>query len=395
MRANSAPARTGKRTSRLETSSSSGHAASPNAPSTVRNRRFCSTLSQHAVTRAAAAGPRSSASERVRAARREVTACGRGEQRRRGARDRRQPRRAVAVQPRDRPQQPPGVRVPRVVEQLVQRALLDHLPGVHHQHAVGDVGDDAEVVGDEHDRRARRVAEVTQLAQDLGLDRHVQRGRRLVGDQQLRRARERHRDHHALAHPARELVRVGPRALGRPWDPDPSQQLAPPLEAAPARESGSCARIGSAIWSPTRKTGSSEDIGSWKTIAIDAPRMLSSSRSLAVSSSIPPALALHPRLDRPVGHGEAGGPSRLPRMVGTGQIVKPGQQPTTRSDWGNDKSGEVIELPGDEVTAFDAAGTVLAELDIPLRHPRPALSHSVLQLGFMLPELWCLGDYGR
>ena len=41
-----------------------------------------------------------------------------------------------------------------------------------------------------------------------GLGRDVERGRRLVGDQDLRVAGERHRDHHALPHPARELVRV-------------------------------------------------------------------------------------------------------------------------------------------------------------------------------------------
>ena len=56
--------------------------------------------------------------------------------------------------------------------------------------------------------------------QDLGLDGHVERGRRLVGDQQVGVARERHRDHHALAHAARELVRVvvhaPPPALGMP-----------------------------------------------------------------------------------------------------------------------------------------------------------------------------------
>ena len=48
---------------------------------------------------------------------------------------------------------------------------------------------------------------------DLGLDRDVERGRRLVGDQHVRVARERHRDHRALAHPARELVRVVVDAL--------------------------------------------------------------------------------------------------------------------------------------------------------------------------------------
>ncbi len=80
-----------------------------------------------------------------------------------------------------------------------------------------------------------RCSERQQL-EDLGLDRDVERGRRLVGDQQIRLARERHRDHHALPHAARELVRVGrrraPRARGcrpggtsrpRPRGPRPSR----------------------------------------------------------------------------------------------------------------------------------------------------------------------------
>ena len=45
-------------------------------------------------------------------------------------------------------------------------------------------------------------------AQDLRLDRDVERGRRLVGDQQLRPAGHRHRDHDALAHAAGQLVRI-------------------------------------------------------------------------------------------------------------------------------------------------------------------------------------------
>ena len=50
--------------------------------------------------------------------------------------------------------------------------------------------------------------EGAQQVEDLRLDRDVERRRRLVGDQQLRLAGERHRDHRALAHAARELVRI-------------------------------------------------------------------------------------------------------------------------------------------------------------------------------------------
>ena len=65
------------------------------------------------------------------------------------------------------------------------------------------LGDDAEVVGDQHDRRAESAPSGRSISsQDLRLDRDVERRGRLVGDQQLRAAGERHGDHHALAHAA-------------------------------------------------------------------------------------------------------------------------------------------------------------------------------------------------
>ena len=89
----------------------------------------------------------------------------------------------------------------RPVEQLGDGGALDDAAGIHHQHAVGGLGDDAHVVRDDDDRHAELVAQVHQQVEHLRLDGHVERGRRLVGDQQLRPAGERHRDHHALPLP--------------------------------------------------------------------------------------------------------------------------------------------------------------------------------------------------
>ena len=61
---------------------------------------------------------------------------------------------------------------------------------------------------DQHDRRAESLADVAHQVEDARLDRHVERRRRLVRDEHLRVAGERHRDHHALTHAAGELVRV-------------------------------------------------------------------------------------------------------------------------------------------------------------------------------------------
>ena len=61
--------------------------------------------------------------------------------------------------------------------------------------------------------------------QDLGLHRDVQRGRRLVGDEEPRAQRERHRDHDPLAHAARELVRIHGSDLRRPLDADLGEEV--------------------------------------------------------------------------------------------------------------------------------------------------------------------------
>ena len=61
--------------------------------------------------------------------------------------------------------------------------------------------------------------------EDLGLRRHVQRGRRLVGDQQGRLAGQRGRDRHPLPHPAAELERVRRHVAARVRDTDAVEHL--------------------------------------------------------------------------------------------------------------------------------------------------------------------------
>jgi hypothetical protein len=55
--------------------------------------------------------------------------------------------------------------------------------------------------------------------ENLGLNGDVERGRRLVGDQERRFATQRHGDHDALAHAARHVVRIVVDALRRRGDP--------------------------------------------------------------------------------------------------------------------------------------------------------------------------------
>ena len=146
----------------------------------------------------------------VRAARGETASLGRVDEIGRAAGNGRQPAFAdpVAFELRERAKECFGVRVLGVLEELEDGGLLDDLAGVHDGNVVGGLGDDAHVVRDDDHRHLVFLAQALEQVEDLGLDRHVERGRRLVGDQQLRVAGERDGDHHALAHAAGELVRI-------------------------------------------------------------------------------------------------------------------------------------------------------------------------------------------
>ena len=93
-------------------------------------------------------------------------------------------------------------------------ALLDdrgrHL---HHDDAVGDFGHDAEIMGDEQHAGAWCDSCISRTSlQNLRLRGDVERGGRLVCDQQRRIEYQRRGDHDTLALTAGELVRIGCRS---------------------------------------------------------------------------------------------------------------------------------------------------------------------------------------
>ena len=104
-------------------------------------------------------------------------------------------------------------------------AVLDDLAVLHHADAVGELAHDAEIVGDEQHRHAEPRLRVLQQLQDLRLHRDVERGGRLVGDQQVRLVRQRHGDHHALALAAGELMRIAASRAGRIGNADLVEQF--------------------------------------------------------------------------------------------------------------------------------------------------------------------------
>jgi hypothetical protein len=116
----------------------------------------------------------------------------------------------------------------RRIEDLPYGSRLHHAARIHHRQLVAHLGDDAEVVGDEDQCEAMRALQLTQEVQILGLDRQVEAGGRLVGDEQSRLAGDGDGADDALAHAARHFVRMLPQARLRGGDAHRLQQLARP-----------------------------------------------------------------------------------------------------------------------------------------------------------------------
>jgi hypothetical protein len=115
--------------------------------------------------------------------------------------------------------------MPGQAKQLGHRRLLDLAAGIHDHDALGDFGDHAEVVRDQNDRRTDAALEIEHQLQDLRLDRDIERRRRLVGNQELWIAGQRHGDHHTLSHATGKLMRKFPHAPRRLRDSHQCQHL--------------------------------------------------------------------------------------------------------------------------------------------------------------------------
>jgi hypothetical protein len=136
-----------------------------------------------------------------------------------------------------------------------------------------------------------------QQVEHLGLDGDIERRGRLVGDQQLRLARQRHRDHHPLLHAARTAERNSPRGV-RIRDADRAEQLQDALTAASPRRRG-VQRTASAIWPPTDITGFSEASAPGRSSPMRPPRTARMSRSGQRQQSTRPASTHRPIDDAP------------------------------------------------------------------------------------------------
>src|SRR5215510_11209028 len=132
--------------------------------------------------------------------------------------------RLLAAELRHRADQGARVGMLGGVEELAYRRLLDDLARVHDGHPVAHLRDDPEVVRHEDQGHAGLALDVLQEVQVLRLDRHVEVGRGLVGDDQARAAGQRDGADDALPHAAAHLMRILAHApLGR-RDPHGAEQ---------------------------------------------------------------------------------------------------------------------------------------------------------------------------
>ena len=101
----------------------------------------------------------------------------------------------------------------RLAEQIARRLPFDLLAGILDDDTIGGFRDHTHIVGDDDETHPGLVLQAPEQVEYLRLNGHIERRRRLVRDKELGLAGQRHGDHHALAHAARELVGKGRKAL--------------------------------------------------------------------------------------------------------------------------------------------------------------------------------------
>ncbi len=128
-----------------------------------------------------------------------------------------------------------GVRMRRLVEQVIDRRSLDVTTRVQHVHTMCDTCDDSEVVCDQHDGRAKSILNPLDHFENLSLDRHIECSRRLVRDENLRIVGDCHCDHHSLPHSTREFMRILRGSFVRLWNSDDVEEFAGALPCVGVR----------------------------------------------------------------------------------------------------------------------------------------------------------------
>ena len=101
-----------------------------------------------------------------------------------------------------------GVIMLGVCENLFDGSFFDFVAAIHYDNAIRQLCNNGHVMGDEHHGRPCFAFQTINQGQNFGLNCDIQCGCGFICDQQPWFTGERHGNHHALAHTAREFVRI-------------------------------------------------------------------------------------------------------------------------------------------------------------------------------------------
>ena len=93
-------------------------------------------------------------------------------------------------------------------KQRRSRCLFHHLSRIQNSDFIRHLAGDAQIMRNQQQRHTPALLQVAQESQDLRLHRHIQRRRRLIGDQNIGLSRQHHGHQGALALAAGQLERV-------------------------------------------------------------------------------------------------------------------------------------------------------------------------------------------
>ncbi len=132
---------------------------------------------------------------------------------------------AGKTQTRQRFEQALCIRMKRLIEKRFTIGKLGDSGGIHYGHVGCPLGNDAEVVSYKKNAHLILLLKFVEQVQNLRLYSHIERGSRLIGNQQSGPAGYGHRNHNPLSHPARHLMRVFGYTLARVRNADLSEHL--------------------------------------------------------------------------------------------------------------------------------------------------------------------------
>ena len=142
------------------------------------------------------------------------------------------PRRPADDQPRSRVDQRPRIGMAWRGEHRFRRPHLHDAAQIHDRDPVRQMAHQPQVVGNEQQRQAQAVLQFQQQVDDLRLHRHIQRGHRLIRNDQRRFHRQRSRDPYPLTLTAGKLVRAPRRRIVRQMH-EVEQPVHPPRNLRP------------------------------------------------------------------------------------------------------------------------------------------------------------------